>query len=271
MGVDRLYVADNGSTDATPVILERIAAADRRVRVTPAPGPFRQPEIMKALWDEAVSDGAGWVLPSDADEFIGMGGAALRAHCAAAEGIGGFKLRVRNFVQFRHVLRDGPGTLETMVAYGRPHGRAEDGMELVSSGALPFVRMNYPAKLLLRGARTVTLERGQHRADGLDGALAALPLCDMLHAPIRSRDDLATRVRHAARSHEVAPDPGTSWHLKRLAPMDRAGLDVEWRLNSIHPAWPWRRGFGFDLRLRRLAVGLREFRRRALDGLAARR
>src|SRR5947209_727371 len=111
VGVDRLYVADNGSTDATPVLLRRIATADARLRVRHAPGAFRQTEVMNGLLQEAMQDGADWLLPNDADEFLWAAPDRLRTLLAGAGPAGGFLLPVRNFVQFRWVKRDRPGSI----------------------------------------------------------------------------------------------------------------------------------------------------------------
>ena len=268
VGADSVHVADNGSTDGTLAILQRIAAADARVRLHRAPGAFLQPEVMGGLLREAVAEGADWLLPNDADEFLWMDGGTLRARCAAAPGIGGFYLRVRNFVQFRSVVQDRPGSIETMAFSATPAGTQAEAEGLVSREGLPFVRMTYPPKLLLRASPSLVLHRGQHGADGLCCDVSETPVGEFLHAPIRSRDDLLTRVSHGERVQEVAPDPGTSWHLKRLVGMDPAMLDAEWRANSMPPGWPLRRGFRLDLRLCRLGRGLREFRARALAGAA---
>ena len=265
VGMNRVYVADNGSTDSTPSILRRIATADPRLQLRPPPGSFRQPEVMNALLQEAMADGAAWVMPNDADEFLWMGGAALRARCAAAAvGVGGFHLRVRNFVQFRAVACDRAGSIETMMFAARPEGIQAQSRSLVLQHGLPLMRTSYPPKLLLRAAMTIALSRGQHHAEGLAGALAAEPLGELLHAPIRSRDDLQARVIHGRRVMELAPDPVTSWHVKRLIGMDRTALDAEWRANSIGSGWPFGAGFRPDLRLSWLGRRLRPFRARAL-------
>lgn len=89
LGVSRVYVVDNGSFDRTPDILRRIAAGTGRVVAEADGGPFRQHEILTALAQRAAADGAAWVLPSDADEFLWLrSGLSLAALCRR-EGIGG--------------------------------------------------------------------------------------------------------------------------------------------------------------------------------------
>ena len=62
-----------------------------------------------------------------------------------------------------------------------------------------------------------------------------------------ARDDLASRIQHAIKVAELADDPATSSHLKRLISMDTAALDAQWYANLTQ--------------LRRyLARGLRSYR-----------
>jgi glycosyltransferase involved in cell wall biosynthesis len=261
--VDRLYVADNGSTDATPAILRRIAAADPRLAVFDRAGPFRQPEVMNDLLRQAVDDGADWLIPADADEFLPLDGGALRAACAAAGAVSGFRLRMVNFAQLRAVQRDHPGAIASMIFRALPEGTPEQARRLVEAG-LPFLRMAYPPKLVLRANRALVLQWGQHHADGLGIELAPAPLCDLLHAPIRARQDLESRAEAGRRFGEVLPDPEAGWHLKRIAAMDRRALDAEWRANSAGPGCLLGGGYRLDLRLRRIALRQRGFRERVV-------
>ena len=267
--VDAVHVADNGSTDATPSILRRIAAADPRVRVTAAPGAYDQPGVMRALVRDAAGAGAAWILPTDADEFLWLSARGLRALChAAPPGIGGWRLRVRNFAQWRGVVRDGPGSIATMTFRARPACAESAAPALVARGALPYLRIAYPPKLLLRATADLAPLRGQHHADGTAGPLPATPVADVLHAPIRARDDLMSRVAHGERAMALDEAPETSWHLKRLVGMTRAQLDAEWRANSV--ALPGgARGYVPDTRLLRLALSLRGFRAAMLGHAAA--
>ena len=68
--VDRLIVADNGSTDSTVEILSRLSQIDARVRWTNVAGPWHQAEVATGLAREAYRDGANWIIVNDADEFF---------------------------------------------------------------------------------------------------------------------------------------------------------------------------------------------------------
>jgi len=261
VGVDQLLVADNGSTDDTLRILRRIAARDRRVRLHDATGDFHQPDVIYGLAEQARIDGADWLLPNDADEFLWLDGATLRSRCVAAGDVGGFKLRVTNFIQLGGVARDRLGSIETMAFRALPYGSMEEAKLLVEQRSLPFVRINYPPKVLVRAAPGLRFSRGQHSAEGIVAPLADECLAELLHAPIRSRDDLANRVEHGRRLLNVAPDPDTGWHLKRLISLGEDRLDEEWRANSMGWRSVCRGGFRLDLRLARLGLRQRGFRR----------
>jgi len=244
IGVDRLYVADNGSTDRTYALLRSMAGHDPRS----TPGPFHQPTIIRWMTEKAVEDGADCLLPNDADEFFWPDGAALRDLCAGTKGEAGFFLEVCNFVQLDWIKRDWPGSLETMLFSAKPHGAPHEGPARVLGG-LPVVRACYMPELLLRATPDIHLQRGAHTATGLTGPLVAAPAGQLLHAPIRARDDLASRIKHALRVMELADDPATSWHLKRLVGMDSTALNAEWCAKSTQLRWPPPEGF----RLRSLA------------------
>jgi glycosyltransferase involved in cell wall biosynthesis len=74
-GVEQLIVADNGSTDGTLELLQRLAA-ELPVHVVIDPiVPRWQGEKMTHLARAAVRNGASWIIPFDADElWRGTGG-----------------------------------------------------------------------------------------------------------------------------------------------------------------------------------------------------
>ena len=72
-GLDKLLVADNGSTDGTDRILEQFAARDPRVEWRRCGPHFCQEEVCTALGRESFRRGASWILPFDADEYLDRG------------------------------------------------------------------------------------------------------------------------------------------------------------------------------------------------------
>jgi glycosyltransferase involved in cell wall biosynthesis len=106
IGCDRILAVDNGSTDETPVILERLARRDPRIQWTSDPGTYRQAEIMTGLAREAFDLGADWIMPFDADEFWSCRpGLTIPDFLRDAAGTAGFLAPVVNFVQNRRYQR----------------------------------------------------------------------------------------------------------------------------------------------------------------------
>ncbi len=242
VGVDRIYVVDNGSTDRTPDILQRIALGTGQVVLESDPGDFHQDEVFTRLARRAAAEGADWVLPADADEFLWLPPGVTLAALCAADGIGGYQVPVRNFVQARPVRRDWTGSLLTMLVAAVPAGSVADGRDMVSAGDIPFVRITYPAKLLLRAAPSLRIAFGNHEAFDTAGPLAPLRTGEILHAPIRCFERLRQRAEAGRRVEAVTPEPGQNWHLKRIAAMDAAALAEEWRRNSFQPLSPVQKG-----------------------------
>ncbi len=69
LGVERVLVLDNGSTDGTTRGARPARAAAARSTGRPTRGPFIQADVISGLVADAVAAGADWVLPVDADEF----------------------------------------------------------------------------------------------------------------------------------------------------------------------------------------------------------
>lgn len=261
--VERVYVTDNGSTDDTVAILSRIAAATGRVEIASEPGDYHQDVVMTGLARRAAADGADWILPADADEFLWLPAGIGLDDLARHDGHGGYRVPVCNFLQARPVRRDAPGALRTMLVSAVPHGTPADGQDAVGQGRIPFVRIAYPTKLFLRAAPDLRIAFGHHDAQATAGPLVMLPRGELLHAPMRAFSSLAQRAETGRRTAIVTPGASQNWHLKRLVGMDPAALEAEWRLNAYAPLHPVRPGrTRLDLRLARIAWRQAGFRRR---------
>ena len=263
LGVDRIYVTDNGSSDATPEILRQIAIATGRLEHDSDPGEYWQADVLTSLARRAAANGADWVLPTDADEFLWLDRTTSLADLCSRTDIGGYRLSVCNFMQARFLRRGGPGSVMTMCVSARPTGSVASAQAAVTRGEIPFVRMVYPTKLLVRATPSLRIAFGHHDASETLGPLVPLERGELLHAPIRSFQHLLARIDTGRRVQAVTPAPDQNWHLKRIAAMDQAALEVEWRRNTYSPFWPIHRQHSrLDLRLS--AIGRRQagFRRR---------
>lgn len=238
LGCDRVLVLDNGSTDGTTAVLADLARTTGRVSWSVDAGPYRQSELLSGLAREAARLGADWVLPFDADEFWWPAAGGLAGVLAGAgAGVGGLVAPVRNFVQRREQRRSHPTALLTMtrrVAF--PVGPPVRCPQLVSSGAIAFVEMEYPPKLVLRPSDGMVVHEGNHSASGLPGPLAPTAGLLCLHAPLRSRERLDRRREDGARVEEAFPQ-GLGWHARRWGRLVADGdLDREWAANSYDRA-----------------------------------
>jgi glycosyltransferase involved in cell wall biosynthesis len=263
LGVERVYVVDNGSTDETPELLRNAAALTGRLVLSTDHGEFRQDEVLTALARRAAAEGADWILPVDADEFLWLRPGVSLLQLCRRSGIGGYRVPVRNFLQARPVRRDWPSSLMTMCVAAVPSGEVIDGQAMVTAGEIPFTRVRYPTKLLVRASPSLQLTFGHHDAMGLTEPLVALADGEILHAPMRAAQDLHHRVEAGRRVMAVTPHATQNWHLKRLVGMGPDELAREWHRNSFHPLRPLAAGAGrLDWRLSRIAIRQVGFRRR---------
>ena len=85
--VDRIYVADHLSSDGTFELLQARARTEKRIRVLRFDYEQHfQGAVVTAVSRQAVDDGADWIFPLDADEFLPFReGEALRSAVRAAD------------------------------------------------------------------------------------------------------------------------------------------------------------------------------------------
>ena len=143
-------------------------------------------------------------------------------------------MRVVNFIQRREQLRSGAGSLLYMTRRAEPPvGPYDYAQGLVESGEIAFVEKGYPMKCLARASEEIYIETGHHRIDGAGGAIRRTDELLCLHAPIRSRDALAERIKSAARAAEAGRKSGQGRDRRRLAGLNNeAAIEREWAANS---------------------------------------
>ena len=203
LGVDRIVVVDNGSTDGTDRLLQQISSSDSRVSWSRDDGPFLPSVVMTRLAREAHEAGADWVLPIDADEFWYAPAGDFRGVLRDAKA-GVLAVQAINFIQRRRQRESSPtAPLYMTRRAASPVGPPGHGQTLVEAHEIAFVEKMYP------------------------------PKCVCLHAPIRSRMALRERIRSAGRAAEAGRKKGQGRNRRRLAGLqDDSAIDQEWAANS---------------------------------------
>src|SRR5688500_7026325 len=112
IGIDRILIVDNGSSDGTDRVLEELGRSGR-VRWLRMDGPFHQSEVASALAREAYLRGADWVVPIDADEFWFAPGGDFRKVLQESSA-GALQAEVVNFIQAREEREAKPEGLSRM-------------------------------------------------------------------------------------------------------------------------------------------------------------
>lgn len=202
-GVDYLFVADNLSGDATPLILKEMVAAGAPLSVIEDPEPgYRQSEKMTWLATQAWEAGAEWVLPFDADEIWYAPGStigeALRLTAAGVVAATGFD----------HLPRPGSSTI----------------------GGMPFRRLEPQRfkKVAFRARADVRVAQGNHSVE--HPGRTVTDVLEFRHFQWRTLEQMARKVRQGAAAYLAAPEipvwEGAHW--RTLAALTSEQLAAEW-------------------------------------------
>lgn len=190
--VDRLIVADNGSTDGTRDILADLARElPLKVENDPVPA-YYQSEKMTAMADRAHAAGATWIVPFDADELwyapdrIRLVLAGLPAEVTIAQATLYNHLRTA-------VDLDDPDPFRSMVWRQR------------HPGALP--------KVAVRWAPGAVIHQGNHGADHPNPV--TVTALELRHFPARSAEQFTSKSLNGAAAYATATnlpaDMGAHW------------------------------------------------------------
>jgi len=203
--VDYLIVADNGSTDSTRRILDRL---EYQLPLTVVDDPdvaYYQAVKMTRLAERAAALGAGWVVPFDADELWRHPDGPIR------DVLGGFPEDVTSCtaVLYNH-LRTGMDVDDTdpfrsMVWRSR------------EPGALP--------KVAFRWQHGATVHQGNHGVDLPHPGITGTGL-EVRHFPIRSAAQFVRKVVQGGAAYaatDLSADQGAHW--RGWAALHAAGGD----------------------------------------------
>lgn len=191
--VDRVLVADNGSTDGTREILEGIEGVD--VRIDPDPA-YYQSQKMTALAMLALEHGADWIVPFDADEVhlpVGKGTIAERLAGLPPE------VLISEAKLVDHVAT--PADAELPPVARMPWRRA---------ACVPL------RKVAVRARPDLTIHQGNHGATFADAPIAPMvaDLIEVRHFPYRSVKQMIRKARNGAAAYAATDLPeevGKHW------------------------------------------------------------
>lgn len=184
--VDRVILADNGSTDGT---LDLLYGLDVDVLEDPEVG-YYQSAKMSALAAAAFDQGADWVVPFDADEvWLPRTGPTIKQvlNRVPADAL------MCEAVVFDHVAVDG----HTLSPYRR-------------SEALPL------RKVAVRAREGLTIHAGNHGAsyDTVRHPLTVTGQLEVRHFPYRSSEQMIRKARNGAAAYaatDLPEDLGAHW------------------------------------------------------------
>lgn len=234
LGLDRLLIVDNGSTDGTDRVLERLAR-DRRVQWTRDSGPYNQSETLTQLAREAFKEGANWIVPFDGDEFIHPCRGGIKDILSRSEA-GALCVQLVSYIQRRDQIQASPAALLQMTRrIDQPVGPLDRLQELVESRQIAYVEMMYPPKWISRASAEIEISTDNHFVSGVRGHRENTEEIAILHAPLRARSILESKADQGYRIEEAGWGPGAGWHMLRFTRLKRdSGLETEWAANSYH-------------------------------------
>ncbi len=234
LGVERVIVLDNGSTDGTTRVLKRLARR-HPIQWSAYEGPFLQAEITSGLVADAVAAGADWVMVVDADEFWWCERGLLDV--LDNTDAGALYCPRLQFVQRWGVERATPPGLLSMTRHAIARPPEHDPPDVVERGEASVLEICPPRKVIVRAGPGVGVAVGAHDAVNAPGPLAPADDIVVLHAPLRARSALIGRIARSPLPRS-SQEPLTGWHGNRWARMaaeDPAALEAEWRANAYGP------------------------------------
>lgn len=231
--VDELIVIDHCSTDGTDELLRTLAAEGLPLSVRSERSlVHRQNVILTRLMRKAAAQGADWIVPLDADEFLVARGGNVRRALTRLPRDRAWRMQLRFYVPFPDDPADEANVLERI-----RHRRVDE--------ATPWM-----GKVLVPGAcargRRLSLSQGSHGLlETRSGRYAPVSPTDRLalaHFPVRSARQVARKVLGGWPAHVARPDrhPEQAFQWRRAFELAAAGRLTDRRLHTLALTYPTR-------------------------------
>jgi glycosyltransferase involved in cell wall biosynthesis len=199
-GVDAALIADNGSSDHTPALLEELAERFPVHLALDREGAFYQDLKMTFLADWARKAGADWIIPFDADELWFAPRTSLVAYLRSFQATVVYAAMHDLFPVDGVSLGEGPWRLDTS-----PH------------------RLR---KVAFRTHRHAVLEYGNHGVSRPGQSVAGLRV---VHVPWRSYEQFRMKGLQGSRAVSLADaDPALAYQWHTIAALDSDGAKQAW-------------------------------------------
>lgn len=234
VGFDRIFILDDGSTDGTEKILKKLAR-DPRVRWTSGTNSnFQQGEVFTELAREAHREGADWVVPVDADDFWHARRGSFKGVLSATSAVA-LSVKTIDFIQRREQQKSVPEALLHMTRRVEEPVRRGEAPALLKEGKTSYVEMARVPRWIFRPSADISLVRGAHSVEGIEGPREETNEIFCMHAPLRSRAILEAKAISASRRgrKKSGTGLGPGWLYSRWWEMQgESGLEEEWAANS---------------------------------------
>lgn len=170
----------------------------------------------------------------DADEFwYSPYGVAQTIRSEACHHRRDLVAEVVNFVQERVQIRGDPkAAIRATYRVALPRGPAADAINLVRSGAISYVEMQYRPKRIFRAQPELEIFAGAHDVPGkYHSGLLTNIRC--FHVPLRAKEILQNKIEQSTRLNNAGFEESHGWHLRYFSRRAEIGcLDEEWAANS---------------------------------------
>jgi len=218
LGFERLLFLDDGSTDGTFELLERLARRDRRVIVERARmDPLAQGALMTAACNRLVAEGYGPIFPFDSDEFWRLDMARVVRFADRHETCV-FRGRFVQFVQARSVRRSTP--LDLLKAVNRAPARYHTAREAVRQ-LNTYVAFAKP-KVAFKARGPVQVSDGQHE----------VTLADVEEPPVAEDLEVFHLILRSAEQIEIRAERAWNYYWKKARSPKH--LRLMWGANSAN-------------------------------------